>query len=141
MIALDSDHISVLKSPDSRRRDRLVARMATSIDDEFGVSIVTTAEQMRGWLSAIARERLITRQVSAYRELATLFEFFVEFAILPFDDVAAAHFDRLRPSLRRLGTMDLKIACTALSAGVLLLTANRSDFGQVPGLRIENWLD
>ena len=83
----------------------------------------------------------MTRQVIAYRELANLFEFFAKFTILPFDDAAAAHFDRLRPSLRRLGTMDLKIASTALASGVLLLTANRRDFEQVPGLRVENWLD
>lgn len=68
-------------------------------------------------------------------------EFFAKFSIIPFDDVAALHFDRLRPSVRRMGTMDLKIACTALSSGVVLLTANRRDFERVPGLRFENWLD
>ena len=83
----------------------------------------------------------MTRQVIAYRELANLFEFFAGFTILPFDDYAAVHFNRLRPTVRRLGAMDLKIACTALSADVLLLAANRRDFEPVPGLRFENWLD
>ena len=96
---------------------------------------------MRGWLATIAKERLVTRQVKSYQELGFLFGFFAKFKILPFDDTAAAHFDRLRPSLRRLGTMDLKIASTVLAADVLLLTANRQDFERIPGLRLENWLD
>jgi tRNA(fMet)-specific endonuclease VapC len=37
--------------------------------------------------------------------------------------------------------MDLKVAAVAIATGALLLTANRRDFRQVPGLRFENWLD
>lgn len=141
MIALDTDHISILRSPGGPRRDRLVSRMAASLDQKFAVSIAVLEEQARGWLAVISKERLVARQVVAYRELADLFLSADEFTILPFDDVAALHLDMLRPSLRRLGTMDLKIASSALVANVLLLTANRRDFERVPGLRFENWLD
>jgi len=41
----------------------------------------------------------------------------------------------------RIGTLDLKIACIALAYDATLLTRNATDFAQVPGLRIENWLD
>jgi tRNA(fMet)-specific endonuclease VapC len=37
--------------------------------------------------------------------------------------------------------VDLKIAATALANQALLLSANRSDFERVPGLRVENWHD
>jgi tRNA(fMet)-specific endonuclease VapC len=37
--------------------------------------------------------------------------------------------------------MDLKIASIALAHDATLLTRNTRDFAQVPGLRIENWLD
>lgn len=141
MIALDTDHISILRSPGGLRRDRLVSGMAASLDQKFAASIAVLEEQARGWLAVISKERLVARQVVAYRELADLFLSADEFTVLPFDDASATHFDRLRPPLRRLGTMDLKIDCTAPSVDVLLLTANRRDFERVPGLRFENWLD
>ena len=96
---------------------------------------------MRGWLAAIAKERSALRQVLGYRELALLFEFYQEFEIVPFDDAAAQQFDDLRRQKLRIGTMDLKIAATALVNHALLLSANRTDFERVPGLRVENWLD
>ncbi|HTU20274.1 MAG TPA: type II toxin-antitoxin system VapC family toxin [Gemmataceae bacterium] len=58
-----------------------------------------------------------------------------------FDERAAEQFDNLRTRKLRLGTMDLKIAAIALVNQALLLSANRRDFEQVPGLRAENWLD
>jgi tRNA(fMet)-specific endonuclease VapC len=96
---------------------------------------------MRGWLGTIARERAVRRQVSAYQELAYLFEFFAEFDIIVFDEQAVDRFEELRAAKLRLGTMDLKIAAITLANQATLLSANRSDFGRVPGLKLENWLD
>ena len=83
----------------------------------------------------------MARQVRAYRELADLFRFFAEFEIVVFDESAGNRFEELRAAKLRLGTMDLKIAAIVLSKDALLLTANRTDFDRVPGLRVENWLD
>jgi tRNA(fMet)-specific endonuclease VapC len=60
---------------------------------------------------------------------------------VPFDEAAARRFDDLRRQKLRIGSRDLKIAATALVNHALLLSANRTDFDRVPGLRVENWLD
>ena len=96
---------------------------------------------MRGWLATIAKERQVSRQVNPYDALQRLFAFFSAFHIASFDDAAAATFDEMRRSKIRIATMDLKIASVALVQKALLLTANLRDFEQVPGLRMENWLD
>ena len=41
----------------------------------------------------------------------------------------------------RIGTLDLRIASITLAYDATLLTRNIADFRQVPGLKIENWLD
>jgi len=142
MILFDTDHATFLKYPDSERGRRFIDRLnALPASEGVGVGIVTVEERMRGWLAVIARERTALRQVSGYRELGKLFDFYQEFEIVPFDEAAARKFDDLRSQRLRLGTMDLKIAATALVNNALLLSANRRDFERVPGLRVENWLD
>jgi len=142
MIVLDTDHVTHLKYPGNARGAQLANRLqAVEPGETIGVSVVTVEEQMRGWLAAIARERSAERQVSAYRELANLFNFFADFDIIHFEEAAADQFNVLRKAKLRLGTMDLKIAATVLVHGALLLSANRRDFERVPGLRVENWLE
>ena len=142
MILIDTDHATFLKYPKSERGRRFIERLERLPKSEvLGVAIVTVEERMRGWLAVIAKEKTALRQVTGYRELVRLFEFYQEFEIVPFDEAAAQQFDDLRGQRLRLGAMDLKIAATALVHRALLLSANRRDFERVPGLRVENWLD
>ena len=92
-------------------------------------------QRTAGVLSASSKERTALRQVVGYRELSQLFQFYQEFEIVLFDEAAAQVFDDLRKQKLRLGTMDLKIAATALVNNALLLSANRSDFDRVPELQ------
>ncbi|MFO0810955.1 MAG: type II toxin-antitoxin system VapC family toxin [Gemmataceae bacterium] len=140
MILLDTDHVSVLKYRTGDRYTALAGRLADA-NEPYGTTIVTVEEQMRGWMSAIAKERLVARQVTAYRELGQLFSFYAKLALAAFDEAAAARFDELRAGGVRVASMDLKIAAITLVQGARLLTANRKDFEKVPGLRFENWLD
>ena len=110
-------------------------------NEVIGTTIITIEEQMRGWLAVLAKERLVKRQVSAYRDLQGLFDFFATFTIVPFDDNSALEFEILSGKKLRISTMDLKIASIALATDSLLLTANRRDFERVPGLKIVNWMD
>jgi len=141
MILLDTDHVSVLQIPDSDRRNTLLARIdEASIDSTIGTTIITIEEQLRGWLASIAKERLVKRHARPYRELRKLFLFFTDWHIADFTDAAVAQFEKLKSAKVRIDTMDLKIASISLANDALLLTANKRDFEQVPGLRFENWL-
>jgi tRNA(fMet)-specific endonuclease VapC len=140
MILLDTDHLTVFRLRVSDRavllRDRL---RAVGPAEPIGTTVVNVEESMRGWMASIARERSPHRQVTAYRELAGLFEFFRGFDIAPFDERAADLFTTY--GRIRAGTRDRKIGAIAVARSALLLTANRQDFEQIPGLRFENWLD
>lgn len=139
MILLDSDHLSVLEIPGSDRRARLVAKLAVAVGELVGTTIVNVEEQMRGWIAAIAKERQSKRQVKAYHRLGGIFDFFRPFHIAPFDAAAAELFEQFNRI--RISTSDRKIGAIALVQNALLLTANRRDFEQIPGLRFENWMD
>ncbi len=141
MILLDTDHLTVLRFRSGDRCTRLVGRMEAAAGEVFGTTIVNVAEQMKGWLAVINKEREAQRQVTGYRELARLFDFYSAYQIVPFDAAAASRFDEFRRAKIRVGAADLKIAAVALLNDALLLTANRQDFEQVPGLRFANWLD
>jgi tRNA(fMet)-specific endonuclease VapC len=141
MIFLETDHLTLLKYPDNPRYAALVARMQGSPDQEVGTTIVSAEEQLRGWLAVIARSRDVARHVDPYRELKELLDSLQRWSIVPFDEAASLEFARLRSSGVRIGTMDLKIASITRVHDALLLSANLADFRQVPGLRVENWLD
>lgn len=141
MILLDTDHLSILNHPSSDRRQKLVERLAMAHADSVTISIITVEEQMRGWLASIAKEKSALRQVRSYTNLLLLFDLLSRYTIMPFDEPAAMQFDQLRAQKIRIGTMDLKIAAIALSQNAILLTANRQDFDNVPGLQWQNWLE
>ena len=101
--------------------------------------MVNLEEQFRGWMSSLAKERLPRRLVGPYRELAGLIEFFRGFHLALFTDPAADLFSTF--GRIHIKATDRKVAAVAIAHDSLLLTANRQDFEQVPGLRFENWMD
>jgi tRNA(fMet)-specific endonuclease VapC len=140
VILLDTDHVVVLKYANSPQCVTLAANMDRSADQDFATTAVTVEEQMRGWLAVIHRSTDVHRQVPAYHQLLRLFDFFARWRLIPFDELSANEFSRLRKQRIRIGVMDLKIAATALVQEALLLSANLRDFERVPGLRVENCL-
>lgn len=141
MILLDTDHLTVLAFPDSEAYKRLSKRMRASSDPAFATTIVSAEEQLRGWLAAINRQPMPQQQIVPYERLRKLLDFLRPFSLIVFDQRAADEFERLRKAKVRIGSMDLKIACITLVHDALLLSANLRDFRQVPGLRVENWLE
>jgi tRNA(fMet)-specific endonuclease VapC len=139
MVVLDTDHMSLLEWSGTQGSVRLRARLAALPPAEVVTSIISYEEQVRGWMAYIALLRSVTQQVDAYRRLHRQLDNYCRIPIPVFDGPAAATFQQLRRTRLRMGTMDLKIAAIVLSREATLLSRNLADFGQVPGLQVEDW--
>ena len=65
------------------------------------------------------------------------------FFSLPFDDLAAEHYARIRADLASrgvpIGANDMLIAAVALANGCTLVTHDFSELSRVDGLQVEDW--
>ncbi|NCR73230.1 MAG: type II toxin-antitoxin system VapC family toxin [Microcystis aeruginosa LG13-12] len=138
MYLLDTDHISILDRG-GQLAQQLLKKLAAITSSEVATTIITYEEQMRGWISYIAKTSSIETQVVAYRRLEKHLANYCTIPIVGFDEKAAQVFQELRVTYPRLGSMDLKIAAISMVNQAILLTRNLSDFGQIAGLRAEDW--
>jgi tRNA(fMet)-specific endonuclease VapC len=101
--------------------------------ERLGISAVTWAEGMYG----CAR----SPRGPVLREMWALLA--ADWRVLPFDRSCADRYANLRAELERhggaIGDRDMMIAATALVHDLVLVTANDTEFGRVPRLRLENW--
>jgi tRNA(fMet)-specific endonuclease VapC len=140
MYLLDTDHITFLQLRHGTEYSRIRARINQVRRGSVYVSVVSIHEQSVGAIAAVNRARDNTELLRAYRYFPQLLRFYVRYPVLDFDQAAADQFDALRAQgVRRISTMDLRIAAIALTRGYTVLTANARDFSQVPGLSIEDW--
>jgi len=131
MFMLDTDIcIYLINERDEALRERFEANTSG-----ICISAITHAE-LRYGAAHSARVEENTREIEA---------FCLDLDILPFDVTAGVHYGEIRQALVRrgqpIGANDLLIAAHARSAGATLVTNNEGEFGRVPGLRLENWLD
>ena len=125
---------SVLSQPIKDRPLRgVLDRWSELRDDVLCTSAVCLAEILQG-----LRDRESPKYWRRYRELLEN-----QYPVLPFDEAVADIFASLAVSLRREGkprpVLDLMIAATACSHGLILVTLNAKDFAGIPGLVVEDW--
>ncbi|SHM92359.1 tRNA(fMet)-specific endonuclease VapC [Caldanaerovirga acetigignens] len=99
------------------------------------ISVITLAELVYGVEKSQNREKNQT----------ALAAFLAPIEILPFSDRAAVKYGEIRAFLEKtgqtIGAYDLLIAAHALSENLTLVTNNVSEFGRIPDLSIENWIE
>jgi hypothetical protein len=76
MIFLDTDHVSIVQRR-SDACDRLFGKLNQAVEVPM-TSVITLEEQSRSWITEIGRRRDVSDQVTPYRRLIELFEFFHE---------------------------------------------------------------
>ena len=95
MYLLDTDHISLMDRGGIEGQN-IRARLARLPPHAVSASVISFEEQVRGWMSAIARARTVDRQIPYYRELERLLRFYSLTPLLAFDSSAAAEVNRFR---------------------------------------------
>jgi tRNA(fMet)-specific endonuclease VapC len=138
MILLDTDAFTLHQFSHDRFMERF--RMASEAP---AITILTQIEALRGRHDAVVKAEDGTRVLRAQEGLFRTVRHLALFDVVPFDDAAAAEFDRLRQTkgLKNIGRGDLLIASIALANRATLVTRNLKDFRKVPNLRVENWAD
>lgn len=139
MVILDTDHMSLLERAGSLPIQQLESRLRQLSSDQVCTTVISYEEQLRGWMSMLAKASKLKDQIEVYRRLKNQLNNYCKLIVLAFDENAAVEFARLRKELPRFGTMDLKIAAIALAQNATLLSRNRRDFGQITGLKLEDW--
>ena len=136
---VDTDILSIWQNGTGTEYAMFALRLSAHSLTEVGVSVVSFHEQMVGASAYLNRGRTGADLVAGYGRLEWLRLWFAGLTVVPFDDASALVFDQLKASKVRVGTMDLRIAAIALSRNLVVVTRNLRDFGQAPGLRVEDW--
>jgi len=103
---------------------------------------VVVEEVLRGRLNVIRAAQSGTKGTSIVRAYASFEQTFADFrslTLLPFTEAAETQYQLWRKQRCRGGTLDLRIAATCVAHGVRLVSRNRRDFEELPGLDVEFW--
>ncbi len=106
---------------------------------DLAITVLTIEEQVGGWYSLLRRAKSEQQLVFAYSRMADNVEALSDLRVLRCNAEAVRLSHNFRANKIRIGTMDLRIAATVISHGGILVTRNRRDFEQVPGLVMEDW--
>ena len=140
MIILDTDALTFLERQGNLVYEQLRDRLAIlSLEHDVVTTIITYEEQTRGWFKELAQARSPDAEVEAYANLLQHLQAFREMEVLPYTMAEDIYFRQLRSQKIRVGSMDLKIAATALSHDAILLTRNLRDFSKIHNLHVEDW--
>jgi tRNA(fMet)-specific endonuclease VapC len=135
---LDTDHLSAVLWGNSQVESAILRNQANVC-----TSIITVQEIFNGWVVRINGAKPSDDIVALYSEFRRVVNYLKKVDILGFDESADRQFRKLlqdNPSLRKARIQrDMRIAAIALSRNATVVTRNLRDFGQVPGLKIEDW--
>ena len=134
---LDTDHLSLYQRSHPQVCDRIRAARQSGII--LTTTVVTVEEQYAGRLAQIRKSQTPEALIAAYDRLKASFSLFSQLGILEYNRAADDYFRQFRSQRVRIGTQDLRIASIAIAHSGIVLTRNRKDFEQVPGLTIEDW--
>lgn len=138
MYILDTDVITnVIRH---RQETNLSLRLSLVPSSNLFISIVTAQELLGGRISSINSEKNPDRLLLLYSLFSQTLQGLSDYQILPFDEEALAAYQLIPNKIRqRAGTMDCRIAATAIVHDCVVITCNTGDFHLIPNLKFEDW--
>ncbi|AFZ37929.1 PilT protein domain protein [Stanieria cyanosphaera PCC 7437] len=139
MYLLDTDTLTHLYHGNSN-----VARQLAAVEDvDVGITIITKVEILRGRIDRLLKADAGANLLKAQELLFRTEELLNQLLIVPISQAASLEFERLNAvsKYRKIGRADLLIASIILANRATLVTRNKRHFQQIPGLKIENWVD
>ncbi len=138
MILLDTDVLSLYFAGHNRIIERV-----NHAEDAVATTVVSRIEVLEGRFASVLKAEDGERLLRSQQRLQVAEEQLAPWQIVPFNEAAAAEFDKLREikKLKKIGRPDLLIAAIALANRATLVTRNVKHFQQVHGLHVENWAD
>ena len=112
----------------------VLAKLQTIARQEVALCSVVKAELIFGAMKSQNTDATLEKQQ----------QFTNTFVSLPFDDISANVYGKIRADLEKKGTPiggnDLMIAATAKANNLILVTNNTREFDRVDGLEVEDWV-
>lgn len=139
MFLLDTDHISILQKKSQPACGRVLTRIHQHGAQQVFRSIVSFHEQTRGAHNYVNQARKVGKLLQGYEMFQEILEDYSVAQVLPFEQGDVRLFESLKQQHLQVGTMDLRIAATALARSLTVVTRNTQDFQKVPGLLIDDW--
>jgi tRNA(fMet)-specific endonuclease VapC len=136
---LDTDHVSLVL----RGHPKVVEHLKQA-SVQPSTTIITVQEIFNGWMGELNQPNTkSTTILDRYHQLYLAMALLKRLPILEFDSPAFNIYENLllqNLNLRKKRLQkDMRIAAIALSLDATVVTRNRRDFEQVPGLNIEDW--
>jgi tRNA(fMet)-specific endonuclease VapC len=136
LLIFDTDHISLWQ----RQHQPILDKIDAIGLDKIATTVITVEEQFRGRLDMIRRANSESSRISAYHWMRETSLFYGQLSqIISWSSEAEQYHLALKQKRIRIGAQDLRIASIALANDATVITRNRRDFSQVPGLTIEDW--
>ncbi len=135
LYVLDTDHFSL----HLRGHQQIGEHLALIASDRVAITIVTAEEHLRGRLAQVKRATAGHTRALAYLYLHKAIADLAALRILDYDIASDDIYQTLRQQRLRIGSQDLRIAAITLANQGMLVTRNRSDFGQISNFMLEDW--
>lgn len=138
MIAFDTDVLTEILLGNAR----LIERATAIPPSEQGIPVVVVEEIIRGRLNAIRHAEAPKARLTVTRAYELFVQSLTDFqrlTILVYTSGADSLFHQWRASKVRVSTHDLRIAAICIDHAATLVSRNRRDFDQVPGLSVQYW--